>query len=162
MRHLILTGFYTTLLFVFSACNSTKNIPGVYRSNFAIITFFGTKINLKSDSTFTYRMRGDLMSDTANGKYKFRNRYIILSYDSPIIDTTLYAKYGKEVVLISQALTNSSSRPYQFYVGHNKLLQADTIGNVYKREQGFSRHKKYLFWGEHYLKKRKYYLKRID
>lgn len=162
MRHLKLTGFYMTLLFVFSACNSTNNISGVYRSNFAIIGFFGTKINLKSDSTFTYRMRGDMMSDTANGKYKIRNQFVILSYDPPTIDTTLYAKYGKEVVLISQALTNSFNRPYQFYVGHNKLFQADTIGNVYKREQGFSRHKKYLFWGEHYMKKRNYYLKRID
>ena len=162
MRQLILTGFYMTLLLIISACNTTKNISGVYRSNFPIIGFFGTQINLKSDSTFSYRMRGDMMGDTANGKYKVSDRFIILSYDPPTIDTTHYAKYGKEVVLISHALTNSSSRPYQFYLGHNKLFQADTLENVYRREQGFSRHKKYIFWGEQYMKKRNYFLKRID
>ena len=162
MRQLILTGFYMILLFIISSCKTTKNPSGVYHSNFAIIGFFETKINLKSNSTFTYRMRGDMMRDTANGKYKIRNRFIILSYDPPIIDTTLYAKYDKEVVLISQALTSFSGRPNQFYLGHNKLFQADTLGNVDRREQGFSRHKRYLFWGKHYMKERNYFLKRID
>lgn len=157
-----MTLLYLSVLLAFSACNSTKSISGTYRSNFAIIGFFGTKINLRNDSTFTYRMRGDMMSDTANGKYKIRDRFLILSYDPPVIDTTLYAKYGKEAVLISQTLTNSSSRPYQFYLGHNKLFQADTLGNVYRQEQGLSRHKKYLFWGQHYMKRRNYYLKRIN
>jgi hypothetical protein len=162
MRHFKLTISCLTLLVVFSACNSTKKIAGTYRSNFAIIGFFGTKINLKSDSTFSYRMRGDMMSDTANGKYKIRARFLILSYDPPTVDTTLYAKYGKEAVLISLVLQNTSSRPYQFYIGHNKLFEADTLGNIHKQEQGLSGHKKHIFWGQHYMKKRKYYLKRVD
>jgi hypothetical protein len=144
------------------SCSSTKSIVGTYRSNFAVIGFFGTKINLMKDSTFGYRMRGDMMGDTANGKYRIQNHFLILTYDPPIVDTTLYSKYGKDAVVLSQALTNSSGRPKQFYIGHNKLFVTDSLGNVYKKEQGLSRHKKYVFWGQHYMTKRKYYLKRID
>ena len=162
MRYLNLTAIYTTLILGFSSCNSTKNISGTYGSNFAIIGFFGTEINLKSDATFSYRMRGDMMGDTANGKYQVKDRFLILYYDPPIVDTTLYANYGKEATLISQALTNTPSRPYKFFIAHDKLFVADTLGNINKLRQGLSRHKKYLLCGHHYMKKRKYYLKRID
>ena len=153
---------FLALPIVLLSCSSTKSIVGTYRSNFAVIGFFGTKINLMKDSTFGYRMRGDMMGDTANGKYRIHNHFLILTYDPPIIDTTLYSKYGKDAVVLSQALTSSLSRPKQFYIGHNKLFVTDSLSNVYKKEQGFSRHKKYLFWGQHYMTKRKYYLKRID
>ena len=145
------------------SCNPSKNIAGVYRSNFAVAGFFVTKLTLNSDSTFGYRMRGDLSFDTANGNYKIDNRDLILFYSPPPIDTTVYYQDKKNGPVQVQPLTNSADRPKKLYIKNNKLFLIDTSGNIKKTEQGLSKHRKYLFWGQYYyVNKRRYYLKRTD
>lgn len=151
-----------TVLVVVSACSSPKNMAGSYASNFPVIGYNGTRLNLNIDSTFTYRMRGHMTSDTATGRYAVMNRFLVLSYDPSIIDTILNAKYVNEAVVISQPLTGWSNRPTRFYVGRNKLFYSDSSGQVYRRKYGISKHKKFLIFGDRYMKKRKHYLIRIE
>ena len=87
MKHLHLFFLLTFFLGLIS-CSSTKNISGTYRSNFADLGMFITKLTLKSDSSFEYRFRGDLIFDTATGRYNIENRKLILVYDSRPIDTS--------------------------------------------------------------------------
>lgn len=162
MKHFIIKSFYLTTILLFSACHSTTNISGTYRSNFAIMGYFSTKIKVNSDSTFTYRMLGHMMYDTANGKYKINGNLLILNYAPKVIDTTLHSINNRNAILLSEGLINSGSRPHQFYLRTNKLFEADSSGHIFRREQVFSKHKKYLFWGSPYIKRKRYFLKRID
>ena len=70
------------------SCRSTHNVAGTYVSNFAVHGFFGTRINLNTDSTFGYRMRGDMMFDTSNGRYKVDGRYLVLYHEPFKPDTS--------------------------------------------------------------------------
>ncbi len=96
--------FGLCISFFLSSCGSTHNISGKYRSNFAVHGFFVTRINLNTDSTFGYRMSGDLMFDTSNGHYRVGNKYVVLYHQAFQPDTSEYEKYGKEAVLLSYAL----------------------------------------------------------
>jgi len=156
-RILILGLFATSLI----SCSSTNNVAGTYTSNFAVNGFFGTRINLNTDSTFGYRMRGDMMFDTSNGHYKVDNNYIVLYHEPYKPDTSEYVKYGKEAVLLSYALStnNHLAKPEKYLVRHRKLFICDTYGRIIKKQFGYSKRRQFILFGKHWYKKR-YYLKR--
>lgn len=155
--------FRILISFCLISCTSAKNIPGRYRSNFAVHGFFVTRINLNTDSTFGYRMSGDLMFDTSNGRYKIDNKYIVLFHEPFKPDTSEYEKYGKDAVLVRYALsTNNHLGSTEKYVaGHQKLFVCDSTGTVIKKQFGYSKRKRFLFFGNHWHNRR-YYLKRLD
>ena len=163
--HMTKTQFFIVGLisFCLSSCSSTKNISGKYRSKFPFHGFFVTQINLNADSTFSYRMSGDLIFDTSNGRYKFDKNYVTLYHEPFKIDTSEYEKYGKEAVLLSYAFSTNKhlNSPSKYLVGRNRLFVCDSIGNQIKKQFGHSKHKKYIFFGKHWYKKR-YYLRQIE
>ena len=145
------------------SCSSRLKISGIYGSNFAVNGFLGTRINLNKDSTFGFRMRGDMMFDTSNGHYEMNGRYIFLVHQPFQPDTSEYEKYGKDAVLLSYALsTNKHLKSAEKYmIGHRKLFVCDSNGHVVKKQFGYSKRKQYLLFGNHWYKRR-YFLKRLD
>jgi len=160
---LILFPFGLLISFCLTSCKSTKNISGKYRSNFAVHGFFVTRINLNTDSTFGYRMSGDMLFDTSNGRYKIDNKYVVLFHEPFKPDTSEYEKHGKETVLLSYALSTNKhlTSPEKYLVGHGKLFVCDITGDVVKKQFGYSKRRQYLLFGKHWYKRR-YYLKRVD
>ena len=158
---LTLTAILALLFLLILSCNSARNISGTYHSNFAIGGFFGTRIVLNKDSTFTYRMRGDLLYDTAFGQFQIRKKFVILTYRQPSEDTSY--GYGKETIQIHELFTGSHNlrQPEKYLIGHKKLYLTDSTGHKVKRQWGYSRTRKFIFVGKHWYMK-KYYLKRID
>jgi hypothetical protein len=160
---------YGTVLFIFTlavSCQSTKKISGTYYSNFAVIGFFGTKINFKSDSTFDYRFSGDLFRDQATGTYKIEGRLVKLSFDP---DTTDYESLA---MMVKDSLGNivrtlhtplirpiDLPRPSQLKISGTRLLTYDDQGKIVRRELGHSRIRTFLFWGGHFMISRRYCLK---
>ncbi len=141
-----------------SSCNPTSSIDGTYYSRFAEIGFFSTKIILCKDSSFTYRMQGNLIADTASGTYTVNSRILILSYGR-ILDTSHYFIDGRNLAMYN--LSNASSRQLRYYIGHKKLFKINTKGQVVKHSQGFSKRKQFLFWRSHYMTRRRYFLNRL-
>ncbi len=160
-----LTIFIFGILFLICliSCSSTNDVSGKYRSNFAVHGFFVTRINLNTDSTFGYRMSGDLIFDTSNGHYKFEKNYVVLYHQPFKPDTSEYEKYGKEAVLLSYALSTNKhlNSPGKYLIGHNKLFVCDSNGNAIKKQFGHSKRRQYIIFGKHWYKRR-YYLKRVD
>ena len=103
------------------------------------------------------------MFDTSNGNYKVDNKYVILNHEPFKPDTSEYEKYGKDAVLLSQALStnNHLSSPEKYFLGHEKLFICDTSGRVIKKQFGYSKRRQFLLFGKHWYKRR-YYLKRLD
>ncbi|MDX6189717.1 hypothetical protein SGQ83_10170 [Flavobacterium sp. Fl-318] len=63
------------------SCNVSEKIDGKYRSNFADLGFFITKIELKSDSTFHYEFSGDLSHQELDGKYIIKKKKLYLRFN---------------------------------------------------------------------------------
>jgi hypothetical protein len=152
-----------TLLFTiplgFTSCSSTKNIAGKYVSYSKIQYFFGIELNLKSDSTFDYLMRGHISGDKATGRYEIAGRLITLNYVPTKVDIAHNTNNTGVVNLISD---NSKLRPSCLYLAYKKLYNCDSTGKVIKKIRGLSRGKKYLLFGSRHLTTGKYYLKRLD
>jgi len=108
-------------------------------------------------------MRGDMMFDTSNGNYKVDNKYVILNHEPFKPDTSEYEKYGKDAVLLSQALStnNHLGSREKYFLGHEKLFICDTSGRVIKKQFGYSKRRQFLLFGKHWYTRR-YYLKQLD
>lgn len=145
------------------SCSPTKNIFGVYKSNFAVGGFFGTTVGLYADSSFTFRMSGDLAYDTAAGRYTVSENSIRLVYKLLAIDTSLQYQTTKESFTIHAAITGNHNlrEPTPYLLGHKKLFLIDKKGRKVKRQWGYSKHRKYLLFGKHWYMKR-YFLKRLS
>ena len=156
----ILYFFLTVGLF---SCQTQKNISGNYRSNFADLGFFITRIKLKQDSSFEYRFRGDMISDTATGKYKIDKRRLILTYDPRPIDTSGFAYLRTIGFKLDNLVNLKSDAGYShiYYIRNDKLYGSLQDGKIVRKAVRYSKRKKYLFFGTHYFKHR-HYLKRID
>ena len=159
-------NWLTLLLTVFIgliSCNTTLNIPGTYRSNFADLGFFVTNIKLKSDSTFEYRFRGDLLFDTATGNYEIKKRKIILTYDPKPIDTSGLSYLRSIGFKIDSSVTSKSDAglPHIFYIRNRRLYNSYQDGKIVRRATTYHKTRKYLFFGTHYYKK-KWYLKQVE
>lgn len=151
------------LLITFISCNSTKDISGTYRSKFAVLGFFGTRVVLNSDSSFTYRIRGDVSYDTAAGQYTIQRKFLILNYRPLISDSTQDSFSGEASLYIHEAITGNKNlhEPSMYLIGHNKLFLTDSLGNKVRTQWGYSRFKRYLLFGKRWYYRR-YYLKRVD
>jgi hypothetical protein len=163
MRKILSAISYSFLLCLLFSCNSTKNIFGVYKSNFAVGGFFGTIVRLYSDSSFTFRMSGDLAYHTATGHFKISKNSVILIYKALTIDTSSEYQTMKESFSIHEAITGNHNlrEPTKYLAGHNKLFLTDKNGFKVKRQWGYARHRKYILFGKHWYMKR-YFLKRRD
>lgn len=147
------------LLFpILISCNSTRNISGAYRSKFAVGGFFGTRVVLNADSSFTYRMRGDMVYDTAAGKYQVQQKVLLLHYEPLATDPSL----DKESLSIHEAMLGSKNlhEPGRYVIGHKKLFLTDKNGLKVKRQWGYSKVRKYVLFGFHWHYRR-FYLKRL-
>ncbi len=125
-------------------------MTGFYSSNVAEIGFFVTRIQLNNDSTFKYEFSGDLMYNKGTGKYRIENKKLIhLTFDT---DDTIDP--------IVKALSSNGKRPSRLFYKKRRLHEFNVNGQLVKRGQGMSRHKKLLFFGDRYLTTRKVYLKK--
>lgn len=141
----------TILLILTSLLTVGQNrLPGYYSSNVAESGFFATKIQLNPDSTFKYEFRGDLMYNKGTGRYKVQNkRLILLTFDK-----------DENTDPMARALGSNGKRPTRLYYKNGKLYEFGTNGELVKKGQAFSRHKKFLIFGYPYMRTRKVYLKR--
>ncbi len=126
-----------------------RDLIGYYSSNVADNGFFITKLELKTDSTFKYEFYGDLLYDRGTGKYKLKDKRIILvTFDKDSLDIL--------------GLGRTTNRPTKFLFRKGRIYEYKTNGKLLKRGRAFSRHKKYIFFGERYMTTRRMYLKRRD
>jgi len=163
MKVISSTLLQLVLLGLFS-CSSTLNIPGTYRSNFADLGFFMTNIKLKSDSSFEYRFSGDMIFDTATGRYHIKHRRLIFTYDPRPIDTSRLANLRRMGFKLDSTLNHPKSDaglPHIFYIRDSKLFSSIEDGKIVKRAMTYNKTKKYLFFGSHYYK-RKWYLRQVE
>jgi hypothetical protein len=153
-----------TLLFcgLFS-CNSIINISGVYRSNFAVRGFFGTIVRLYSDSSFTFRMSGDLTYDTAAGHFQIFKNSLTLINKPLAIDASSDYQVMKESFSIHETITGNHNlrEPTKYLIGHNKLFLTNKNGFKVKRQWGYSKQRKYILFGKRWYMKR-YFLRRLN
>jgi hypothetical protein len=70
MKKSLGTISFSWLLCLFLSCGSTKKITGTYYSKFAVHGFFVTTVRLKPDNTLEYVYQGDLVYDSATGRYQ--------------------------------------------------------------------------------------------
>ena len=151
------------LLFGLTSCRSTNKIIGTYQSKFASNGFFGTTIRLKPDNTLEYIFQGDLMYDSVTGHYRVRDKKVFIIFDKELQDTNkMYYRYDdmelKTIVLSGDTIAYKTF----CYIGHNKLFPGHLeTGKKVTTAFGYSRRKKYLFFGSNYYNKR-YYYKRMD
>jgi hypothetical protein len=156
-----LLGLILGALLIFAAsCNLSRNISGTYRSNFAVGGFFVTRIVLNKDSTFTYRMSGDLVYDTAFGSFQVSDKEVLLTYGQLIGDTSY--EYGTDVIPIHEYYTKSHNlhRAQAYKIGVNRLLLMGPNLGIIKRQWGYSRNRKALLFGSRWRMKR-YFLKKV-
>ena len=160
MRRLFNTLFCTLFFCGLLSCNSSKDIHGVYKSNFGVGGFFGTTVRLYSDSSFTFRMSGDLAYDTAAGHFQISENSVILIYKPLAIDTSSDYQVMKESFSIHEAITGNHNlhEPTKYLIGHKKLFLTDKNGLKVKRQWGYSKHRKYILFGKRWYMKR-YFLK---
>ncbi|WMI68814.1 hypothetical protein [Mangrovimonas sp. YM274] len=130
-----------------------EKIFGYYSSNVASLGFFVTKIQLNENYTFEYEFSGDLVHESGKGKFKIIDKNVILlTFDIEQEDE----KNVEE--LLSSGNPQIENKKYKYKNG--KLFSFHSDGHVVKRGKAISRHKKYLFWGERYMTKRRIYLKK--
>ncbi len=152
-----------------TGCKSNQLLNGTYQNNCAIIGFFGTTIKFDQDSTFEYSYAGDLISDRASGTYsvngnKLKLRFIEQPREELIGSYTFTDSLGNIDTIYYDLNYNhgQSSRPTAFKISGSKLFLMNEEGKVFKRKQCYSRMKRFVFWGDTYLTKRKYYLKKVE
>ena len=162
MLRLLTSSFFILLLCGLFSCSSTNNILGTYRSKFAVNGFFGTRVILNADSTFTYRMKGDLVYDTAAGQYQIHQRLLVLNYKSLAIDTSSEYNFAKESIPVHEVITGNFylHEPTKYLIGHHRLFLTDKNDLKVKRHWGYSKCKKYILFGKHWYMRR-YYLKQV-
>lgn len=159
----IRTVAFFSLFYPLFSCHSAKNLVGTYRSHFAEVGMFGTTVRLKPDSTLEYILQGDLMYDSATGHFHMRGSKIFVLFDpEPTDSRKLYYRYDD--MPLRKAVYNGDTIPYKLllFPGHNKLVPGDVeTGKRISRAWGYSKRKKYVFFGGHYYNRRFYY-RRVD
>jgi hypothetical protein len=146
------TPFLLTLI-SFAALGQ-KGLVGYYSSNAAEMGFFVTTIQLQKDSTFQYSSSGDLLHNDGRGRYTVDKKNIL--------HFTFDPKPQKDsVALLEEALSGGPPTLERLLYKHGKLYSFHiTEGHVVRRGQAISRRKKFLFWGERYLTRRRLFLKK--
>jgi hypothetical protein len=116
-----------------------------------------TRIHLNNDSTFGYRMSGDVIFDTSNGKYSLKHNYVILYHQRFKPDTSTFGDLLNNSLSVNKHLHN----PEKYLIRHKKLFVCDSTGTIVRKQFGYSKRRKYILFGNHWHKQR-YYLKKVD
>ena len=168
---IILSILILTLLF---SCNTKKSIIGKYRSNFAEMGFFVTKMELNKDSTFFYEFSGDLLHTELDGKYKIENKILYLRFNKLKGETeSEFVKVsGKDTIVNFENFGKSHSYELRkeneieyhlkYKISNQKLFVYNIITNkIVRKVNGYSINRKYYVFGPKYYKKKRY-LKKIE
>ncbi len=151
----------TTSSLIFSVFFATaQHKPlGTYRSNFADLGFFITKIDFKSDSTFTYHFSGDLLHDSSQGIFTIRKDTIFLHF----VDTVTSTLLNDSLASIAEKISSGRHmRPAKYLFRNNKLWSFHVeTGKVVKNAISYHKTKRYIFFGSHYYKRERY-LRKVD
>jgi hypothetical protein len=154
--------FISVLALTLLSCGSTRPIAGTYHSRFAELYMFATTVRLKADSTMQYVFQGDMLYDSATGRYRVRGSSVYLEFDREVRDTNkLYYRFDD--MPQRHAYYRGDSIPYKMlmYVGRDKLFPAYTkTGRRVTREKAYSRRRRFWLFGSHYYTRRFYYKKR--
>jgi len=158
MLRQLIAIFLTSICYSVFSCRSPKNVSGTYHSNFAVSGFFGTTVRLKPECSLQYVFQGDLMYDSITGHYTIRNHRLYINFDKELHDShKLYYRFDNMPLYTDVYYGDTIRYKLFFYIGHRKLYPGR---KKVSREQGYSRRKKYLFFGSHYYKRR-WYLKLV-
>ena len=143
MIRLIRFIFIGVLIFAFSHCSTSRQLRnprpfGIYRDNIAWGGFFVKKFVINKDNTFTYRFRGDLLSDTSSGiyylikdtiffKYHFNNydsiRQSFKAIDKPVPFELIM--FDNSSHMRPKKLLWKGEKMYYFHVETGKLVKTD-------------------------------------
>jgi hypothetical protein len=161
-----------SILTILFSCNSKKSIIGKYRSNFAEMGFFVTKIELNKDSTFHYVFSGDLLHTELDGKYKIENKKLYLKFNKLKGETEseLVKVNGKDTIVNfenfgkshSYDLRNENKIEYhlKYKISNRKLFVYNIITDkIVRKVNGYSANRKYYLFGPKYYKKKRYLMK---
>jgi hypothetical protein len=151
---------FTLISFVLLSCKSTKNVAGTYHTNFASLGFFGSTVRLMQDSTFQYVFQGDLIYDSAIGRYCIYDQKVFLNFDKETPDSTkLYYRFDNMPARTTIISGNTIKYQSFYYIGHKKLFATNAVtGKKITKSKRYNKRKKYILFGTHYYKKR-WYLK---
>jgi len=148
------------ILICFSGFSQSKQISGVYSSNYAQCGMFGERLELLRDSTFRYVFAGDLIHQTRSGTYYIANHIIYLNF-LPTIDTI--TGYDDDSTVWSESKTSPPLMIYEgiptgikyvtdsfpgertkMYFRRNKLYYVSDNWKIGTRlPNGYRKHKKY-------------------
>lgn len=158
MNKSLLFLLWTPLLF---SCVTQRDISGTYKSNIASLGFFSTRIKFSPDSTLEYRHSGDLIYDTAVGRYYTRGRKIYVKFE-PIKLVEYFGVSNVPVLRTQRDLSLPFSYDYIYLIGRKKifLTHIDT-GKKVTKTWGYSKRKHYISFGSHYYNRRGY-LKKVE
>jgi hypothetical protein len=147
-------GFF--ILNCIFACKTNQDIAGTYQSNFAVHGFFGTRIMLAQDSTFEYRMRGDMAFDTSYGTFRVIEGFVILHHKPYELDTAGKSIEEQQSIALSYALSTNKhlGQEDKYEIGKQKLFVCDKKGVVTKREFGHSKLRQFIIFGKHWYKRK--------
>jgi hypothetical protein len=137
---------------ILAGCRTT-NLVGTYQSNCADIGFFVTTVTLKADSTFEYRFKGDLANNFGTGTFEVSNDILELSFDKDIIADSMN---------IAKLLNPSPKEPLYYKTGNNKLWVINNEGKVVRTANCYSRTRRFIFWGDEFMTRRRYFLKKTE
>ena len=140
---------FPMLFLLFSSC-SIKNIAGAYHSKSASLGMFGTTVRLKPDGTLEYVFQGDLIYDSATGRYHVYDNKVYVLFDKEPRDTNkLYYRFDNMPVKTTTYRDNTIQYNLFFYCGHNKLFPAHVeTGKKITRARGYTKWKKYIIFGD--------------
>ena len=163
------------ILFVLlTSCNSNKIVVGKYRSNFAEMGFFITKIELKPDNTFHYEFSGDLQHTELDGIYRIEKNDLYLRFNKLKGETEKDAiKIVKNDTIVDfEKLSNSHSyelkkdKKIEYHLkyrrSNGKLFVYNIQTNkIVRKAKKYSDKRKYILFGPKYYYK-KMYLKKVE
>ena len=141
------------------SCSSSKTITGTYHSKFASLGMFATTVRLKPDSSLQYVFRGDMIYDSATGHYQVYGDKVYILFDKELKDPSkFYHRFDDMPLRTTTYKGDTIQYKLLLYRGHNKLFPGHyATGKKITRARGYSRRRKYLFFGSHYRSKRYYY-----
>lgn len=104
-------SFIFLFLFTIESVQGQESTSACYSSNFPIIGWFGTELNLKNDHRFDYLFHGDLYHDQIDGTYEIEGNIIKLNY-----------REVRDSIEIKSMDTLGHLHSFQFHVPENNAV----------------------------------------
>lgn len=161
------------LVTLFVSCSVNNNVVGTYRSNFAELGFFVTRIELKEDKTFHYVFSGDLLHTELDGKYVVDKKNLYLRFDRLKGESDVYEINGQDTITHLENMDWGNTHNYElnreneieyhlkYKISKNKLFAYKRGTNkLNKKARQYSGPRKYIVFGPRYYNKKSYLKKR--